>query len=309
MKKLMIASAIAMMCLSANAFAEDDGYGNDIPPARSEGTVDDGYGNKLPAYGQKEYKSFEEARSSSKKNSNQRPQTLLGIHFGIGYAAYYDYPTDPDFLWEFGENEWSGISMDFGLVLRYRINNAFTFVPELNIGMSYLSEEYDGVGYDRYYGWFKVRDTRTLINVNVPLALRLTVPFVYLETGVRLNFNMSTSHDYEYTDEHGNAYEYIDDNGEVQNVSRKGDPWKVKAFVPSVLAGLGTTMRINGHECDFGVRVFWDLVGIEKEDQLVYDIDEYNASFFGGNRMGLHKIVENNTKMFSVQFVFNYFFG
>ena len=40
MKKLFIASAIAMMCLSANAFAEDDGYGNDIPAARSEGTVD-----------------------------------------------------------------------------------------------------------------------------------------------------------------------------------------------------------------------------------------------------------------------------
>ena len=43
MKKLMIASAIALMCFSANAFAEDDGYGNDIPTAREEGTVDDGY--------------------------------------------------------------------------------------------------------------------------------------------------------------------------------------------------------------------------------------------------------------------------
>ena len=57
MKKLFIASAIAMMCLSANAFAEDDGYGNDIPAARTEGTVDDGYGNKLPS-NEPEYKSF-----------------------------------------------------------------------------------------------------------------------------------------------------------------------------------------------------------------------------------------------------------
>ncbi len=310
MKKLMIASAIAMMCLSANAFAEDDGYGNDIPPARSEGTVDDGYGNKLPAYGQKEYKSFEEARASS-KGDGQRPQVLWGLHMGIGYAAYFDYPTDEDFLWEFGENEWSGISMDFGLVLKYRINNAFTFVPEVNFGINYLAEAIEGEGYSEDYGWYKVNDARTLVNINVPLALRLTLPFVYLEGGARLNFNIGTSHNYEYTDENGSSLKYLDENGEYKNVTRKADTWKVKAFVPSALAGLGTTMRINGHEFDLGVRVIWDLSGIEKKDRLPYDLDDYDASksSSANDKARIYKIVENNTKMFTVQFVFNYFFG
>ena len=153
MKKLFIASAIAMMCLSANAFAEDDGYGNDIPAARSEGTVDDGYGNKLPS-NEPEYKSFEEARSSSygspskgsKKNDNQR--TRFGLHLGIGFASLANYPTDKDFVRQYGENEWLGVSGDIGLIVKFPLNPILSFVPELNFGMTYLSEEIKGAGGD-----------------------------------------------------------------------------------------------------------------------------------------------------------------
>lgn len=301
MKKLFIASAIAMMCLSVNAFAEDDGYGNDIPAARSEGTVDDGYGNKLPS-NEPEYKSFDEARSSSNSSNNgQRPKSLFGVHLGIGYASFWDYPTDKDFEMFFGKNEWSGVSMDFGLVFKYRINPLISFVPEFNLGISYFMEEIEGSeDYDFLWGAYKVNDTRTLININVPLAIRLTVPFVYLEAGARLNLNLSTSHDYEYTDRDGNNLQYYDwEDDEYKNVTRKAeDEWKVKTFIPSIMAGLGTTILINGHECDFGVRVFFDMNGIEEKDKFVIEDD----------RSDRIKVVKDETKIYSIQFVFNYFF-
>ena len=140
MKKFMIASAIAMMCLSANAFAEDDGYGNDIPPARSEGTVDDGYGNKLPANNEPEYKTFEEARASSygstSNSGNSNGQRMrLGVHLGIGGAFFANYPTDRDFVKQYGENEWIGVSGDIGLILKFPLNPILSFVPELNFGI------------------------------------------------------------------------------------------------------------------------------------------------------------------------------
>ena len=308
MKNFIIASAIAM-CLCSNAFAEDDGYGNDIPPARQEGTVDDGYGNKLPAYGQQpEYKSFEEARKSSKSNNTTRSPLLFGLHLGIGYASMFDYPTDEDFIWEFGKDDWSGVSFDFGFVFKYRLNALFSFVPEVNFGMDYILEEYEGGGgYSREYGtWYKINESRTLFNINIPLALRLTVPFVYLEGGVRLNFNLTTSHDYEYTDLNGNALRYVDENHQLQDVKVSAGEWKVKTFVTSALAGLGTTMRINGHECDFGVRVIWDLVGVNDNDKLYYEIDVSKDETDGRK---VYKVVENNSRFYSIQFIFNYFFG
>ena len=201
----------------------------------------------------------------------------------------------------FGKNEWSGVSMDFGLVFKYRINPLISFVPEFNLGISYFMEEIEGSeDYDFLWGAYKVNDTRTLININVPLAIRLTVPFVYLEAGARLNLNLSTSHDYEYTDRDGNNLQYYDwEDDEYKNVTRKAeDEWKVKTFIPSIMAGLGTTILINGHECDFGVRVFFDMNGIEEKDKFVIEDD----------RSDRIKVVKDETKIYSIQFVFNYFF-
>jgi hypothetical protein len=230
MKKLFIASAIAMMCLSANAFAEDDGYGNDIPAARTEGTVDDGYGNKLPS-NEPEYKSFEEARSASSygnsgnsgNNNNQR--TRLGIHLGIGAALLANYPTDKEFVRQYGDNEWIGVSGDIGLILKFPLNPILSFVPELNFGMAYLSEEIKDAGGDDYFwGEYKVNDAKTLYNINIPLMLRLHTSYVYLEGGIRLSFNFDTDHEYEYTDEDGTPLQYYDDkDGEIKTVKRDAE--------------------------------------------------------------------------------------
>lgn len=308
MKKLFIASAIAMMCLSANAFAEDDGYGNEIPAARSEGTVDDGYGNKLPS-NEPEYKSFEEARSASSygnsgnsgNNNNQR--TRLGIHLGIGAALLANYPTDKEFVRQYGDNEWIGVSGDIGLILKFPLNPILSFVPELNFGMAYLSEEIKDAGGDDYFwGEYKVNDAKTLYNINIPLMLRLQAPYVYLEGGVRLSFNIDTDHEYEYTDKDGNPLKYYDyEDDDYKTVKRDAeDEWKVKTFIPSIVAGLGTTFLANGLQCDLGLRFIWDLRGIEENDKEIYAMEN--------KKLRIAKVIENESSLFAIQLVLNMFF-
>lgn len=308
MKKLFIASAIVMMCLSANAFAEDDGYGNDIPAARTEGTVDDGYGNKLPS-NEPEYKSFEEARSASSygnsgnsgNNNNQR--TRLGIHLGIGAAFLANYPTDKEFVRQYGDNEWIGVSGDIGLILKFPLNPILSFVPELNFGMAYLSEEIKDAGGDDYFwGEYKVNDAKTLYNINIPLLLRLQAPYVYLEGGVRLSFNIDTDHEYEYTDKDGNPLKYYDyKDDDYKTVKRDAeDEWKVKTFIPSIVAGLGTTFLASGLQCDLGLRFIWDLRGIEENDKEIYAMEN--------KKLRIAKVIENESNLFAIQLVLNMFF-
>ena len=272
MKKLMIVSALAM-CLGVNAFAEDDGYGNDIPPARQEGTVDDGYGNKLPEYGQSttEYKSYGEARSSSGKSSDA--QVRFGGHFGMGLGAYWDYPSQTEYL---GKNDWLGVTMDLGGVVKYRVNNLLSVVPELNFGLNVTAREIAS-GSSWYYGDYKVNETRVLFNINIPLTLRLTpVPNFYVEAGGRVSFNLGTSHTQDYYDANG---ESID----VPDSYRKLEDWEVKTFVPSVVAGLGGSVG----QLDFGARLILDVGGIEKNDK----IEDF----------------ENNTKNWTIQLLVNYY--
>lgn len=307
MKKFMIASAIAMMCLSANAFAEDDGYGNDIPPARSEGTVDDGYGNKLPS-NEPEYKTFEEARASSygstsNTGSSNSQRTRFGVHLGIGGAFFANYPSDKDFVKQYGENEWVGVSGDIGLIFKIPLNPILSFVPELNIGLGYLSEEIKDAGGDDYFwGEYKVNDAKTFYNFNIPLLLRLQAPFVYIEGGVRLSFNFDTDHEYEYTDKDGNPLKYYDyEDGDYKTVKRDAnDEWKVKSFIPSVVGGIGTTFIASGLMCDLGLRFIWDLRGIEDRDTEIYALES--------DKIRIGKVVENNSSVFALQLVFNVFF-
>ena len=307
MKKFMIASAIAMMCLSANAFAEDDGYGNDIPPARSEGTVDDGYGNKLPANNEPEYKTFEEARASSygstSNSGNSNGQRMrLGVHLGIGGAFFANYPTDRDFVKQYGENEWIGVSGDIGLILKFPLNPILSFVPELNFGIGYLSKKIKDAGGDDYFwGEYKVNDAKTFYNFNIPLMLRLHTSYVYFEGGVRLSFNFDTDHEYEYTDKDGNPLKYYDyEDGDYKTVKRDAnDEWKVKTFIPSVVGGIGTSFVASGLQCDLGLRFIWDLRGIEDRDTEIYALES--------DKVRIGKVVENNSSVFALQFVFNIF--
>ncbi len=291
MKKLILASAIAMMCLSANAFAEDDGYGNDIPAARVEGTVDDGYGNKLPSNGP-EYKSFEDARSSSRGGVQGIPFNM-GLHLAFGLGTYWDYPTDRYLVEYFGENDWLTVNFDIGGVAKIKMSNLVSIVPEVNFGFNFTSRE---VGRDRYY---KVEESRTLINVNVPVALRFTpLPYAYVEAGARFNFNLGTSHTLDWYDEDGNALK--DWNG--KEVSEELDKWEAKAFIPSFIAGFGGTVRANGHELDLGIRLILDLVGVEKDDDIDFT---YEGEVLTVN--GEKLVVENKTKMWAIQFFVNYY--
>ena len=268
MKKLMIASAIALMCFSANAFAEDDGYGNDIPTAREEGTVDDGYGNKLPSSGESEFKSFTDARSSSNGNSQSR-QLNIGGHFGFGLGTYWDYPV------AFGSNDWFGMAFDLGGVLKYRVNDMLAVVPELNIGFIHSSRK---VAEGYWYGAYNINETRLLVNLNIPVTARFTpVPYAYLEAGLRMNFNFATGHSKDASDQStGQTFD-----------SENLDTWEVKTFVPSVVAGLGGTIKVKNHEMDLGLRLNLDVSGIQKDNK-----------YYG---------MEDNSKIWNIQFVLNYY--
>ena len=281
MKKLMLASAIAMMCFSANAFAEDDGYGNDIPS------------NNI------EYKSFEEARASSSGGS-YLPAFNVGVHFGIGAGMYWDYPTNEYMLEYYGKNDWVSISFDIGGVAKYRVSNFLSIVPELNLGINVTSREI-GRGSTWFYGDYKVEETRTLINLNVPLTLRLTpVPFAYVEAGARFNMNLGTSHTRDYYDSDGERLKTWGGD----DIQDELEEWKVKMFVPSFVAGFGGTIRVaGGHEMDLGVRLILDLVGIEKDDQVNFKVDGEDVKIAGRN-----VVVENKTKMWAIQFAMNYYF-
>ena len=189
------------------------------------------------------------------------------------------------------------------LIVKFPLNPILSFVPELNFGMTYLSEEIKGAGgHDYFWGEYKVNDAKTLYSLNIPLMLRLQVPYVYVEGGVRLNLNLDTSHEYEYTDEEGNALRYYDyDDGEEKTVKRDAeDEWKVKTFIPSIVAGLGTTFLASGLQCDLGLRFIWDLRGIEENDKEIYALED--------KKLRIARVVENESSLFAIQLVLNVFF-
>ena len=290
----MMASVIAM-CLSINAFAEDDGYGNDIPAARQEGTVDDGYGNKLPEYGQQpEYKSFEEARASRSSGGSSTAPLRFAGHFAIGLGSYWDYPND-----YLGDNDWIGVTMDLGGLINYRINSLLSIVPELNFGFNVSMREI-ARGTSWWYGDYKVNETRVLFNINIPVTLRVTpMPFLYVEAGGRISLNLGTDHTLDYYDQDN---EKIDVPKEFSQLEK----WKVNTFVPSIVAGIGGTVD----KFDIGARLILDLGGIEKEDKFTIPVYDENGNFkFDENGFPITKTAKNDTKNWTVQLLMNYYFN
>ena len=75
-------------------------------------------------------------------------RSRLGVHLGLGVAFVANYPTDKDFVKQYGDNEWVGVSGDIGLIFMMPLNPILSFVPELNFGLGYLSEEIKGAGGD-----------------------------------------------------------------------------------------------------------------------------------------------------------------
>lgn len=311
MKKIILASTITMMCLCANVFAEDDGYGNDIPAARTEGTVDDGYGNKLPAAGESEYKTYGEARSSSNGSSSatstESPVLNVGLHLGFGFGSLLSYPSNPLYTEYMGKKEdWTNYSFDIGGIIKYRVNSLLTVTPEVNLGVGISTREI-AAGYDWIYHDYKVSETRAFVNINVPIMARLTpLPFLYLEAGARLNFNMTTTHTQEITDKDGNPYQYYDWNTrQYKNLQEDLEEWKVNSFIPSLVAGIGASFKYKNRDFDVGIRFTWDLTGIEKDDKVDFLNGETGEFIKDDN--GEKLVVNNNTKWMSFQFVLNYY--
>ncbi|MBQ7081224.1 MAG: PorT family protein [Fibrobacter sp.] len=306
MKKIMLASAIAFMCLSSNAFAEDDGYGNDIPPARTEGTVDDGYGNKLPANNEPEYKSYEDARASSGSSaSTDAPVFNIGFHLGFGFGNLLSYPSYPLYTEYMGKKEdWTNYSFDVGGIFKYRVNNLLMVVPEVNLGFGIMTRETES-GRDWFFGDYKVSENRAFINVNVPVMARFTpIKYLYLEAGARLNFNFTTVHTQDITDKDGNPYE-VCFAGECKKLSDELEEWKVSSFIPSAVAGIGASFKYKNREFDVGIRFTWDLTGLEKDDKV--DFFDPSEGKYLEDENGEKIVLKNNTKWMSFQFVLNYY--
>ena len=269
MKNFILAFSVAAMF--SNAFAEDSAEANA------------GENDNSIKY-ESEYKSFEKGNSiqheSEYKSYDKEVSKVFrfGGHFGGGVGFYWDYPS------ELGDNDWLGVVFDLGVLFKYPISNLFALAPEVNFGFNMTSRKI-GEGSVRFSD-YSVNESRTLLDVNIPLMLRCTpVQYFYVEAGVRLNFNLATWH---------SLQENYDNSDLYNDKSRDLDEWKVNAFVPSLVFGLGGSVNSHGHDLDVGLRFVLDVRGIEKEKKS-YSYD-YMKSF------------ENNTKIFAIQFIFNYYF-
>ena len=269
MKNFILAFSAA--AVFSNAFAEDSAEANA------------GENDNSIKY-ESEYKSLEKDNSikheSEYKSYDKEVSNVFrfGGHFGGGVGFYWDYPS------ELGDNDWLGVVFDLGVLFKYPINNLFAIVPEVNFGFNMTSRKV-GDGSVRFSD-YSVNESRTLLDVNIPLMLRCTpVQYFYVEAGVRLNFNLATWH---------SLQENYDNSDLYNDKSRDLDEWKVNAFVPSLVFGLGGSVNSHGHDLDVGLRLVLDVRGIEKENKL-YDYDYM-------------KSIENNSKIIAVQFIFNYYF-
>ena len=229
--------------------------------------------------------------------ARELPNPILnfGVHVGIGTAQYWDCP--PAFL--VGKDDWGGLAVDLGGVMKFNINEVINFLTELNIGLNTVSR--DIVRSHTRYGYYTQQETRTILKTDVPFLLRVKPKdFIFVDVGAQLNFNFWYTNTKEYKDEYGQS---IRVNGDVEK-------WDVKTHVTSLVFGFGIGGRIG----DMGVRFILDLDRINKNDRIVYydDGEEITLIEDAKNINGRDRVLtsmDNKTKMWSVQFVVNYYFG
>ena len=241
MKRCIMTLAAVLMCFSMNAFAEDDGYGNDVPVA-SEKTAS--------VY--RDFSSAGKSETSAARDLSVDP-FHFGVHMGIGLGGYWDYP---DLL---GENDWFNVGFDVGCAFNIRVNQYLRVVPELNFGLVVSSRD---LGDD-------ISENRGAYGINIPVAVRFTpTRQFYLETGARMAFNFASSHTYSGSD-------YLGRSVSKSASEIGGFVWEAKTFVPSLIFGLGGTFKASSsRDIDVGARFVLDLGGIEKYDNL-YVTDGY----------------------------------
>lgn len=235
------------------------------------------------------------------------PNSMLhmGFHFGMGTTGYWDTP--PKFLVD--EEDWSGIASDVGLVFKLNINETLNLLLELDLGfngvfrdVSFVASKQDG----SYKVDYKVEESRTIFKWNVPILFRFwPVDFVYVDAGAQLNYCLGTAHTKDYKDDEGHAIRLAESRRESL------EKWEVKGEVTSLVIGFG----LGSLQGDLGVRFILDLDRIRKNDEIRYydngseliAYDDYVKSSSGKN-LAKPIVAENKTKMWTIQFVVNYFF-
>lgn len=255
MKRYMMTLAVVLMCFGINAFAEDDGYGNEIPTV-SENTTS-------------VYRDFSSAEKPTAADSLLR----CAFHLGIGLGAYWDYPSE-----YLGDNDWLNIGFDLGMLFKFRVNPYLSVVPELNFGFIMSTRK---VGDS---GSYTISENRGVFGIKVPVTARYNpIPNFYLEAGPSFAFNFATMHYLSAGD--GNS------SGSTYDLGR----WSVNTFVPSLIFGLGGTMEANTNRpVDFGVRFILDLGGIEKDGKMyLYDSDYHVHALENKTKMWNIQVVMN----------------
>lgn len=225
----------------------------------------------------------------------------MGFHFGMGPTGYWDTP--PKFIVD--EDDWGGLAADVGLVFKLNINETLNLLLELNLGFNGVFRDLSFVVIKQNES-YKVEESRTIFKWNVPILFRFwPVDFVYVDAGVQLNYNLASAHTKDYKDNEGHTIR------DAENRRESLEKWEVKGEVTSLVIGFG----LGTLEADIGVRFILDLDRIRKHDEIRYyddgseliAYDDYVKSSSGKN-LAKPIVAENKTKMWTIQFVINYFF-
>lgn len=230
------------------------------------------------------------------------PESFLhmGFHFGMGTTGYWDTP--PKFLVD--EDDWGGLAADVGLVFKLNINETLNLLLELDLGFNGVFRDYSLV-YKQNYS-YKVEESRTIFKFNMPILFRFwPIDFVYIDAGTQLNFNLASAYTKDYKDNENRSIRAAESRRESL------EKWEVRGEVTSLVIGFG----LGSLQGDLGVRFILDLDRIHKNDVIRYYDDGSEIWAYDDYVKNLSEVkrvkpaaTENRTKMWTIQFVINYFF-
>ena len=254
---------------------EDDSYASK-PRKRSRRQADE----DDTAYEDVAYRNLDENKKKEEPSKPKFQDTPLhvGAHMGLGYAgtwnnqdAYGAYLNPNTWEIELTEKDpfagYMGFIVDFGIVINYRLASIFCLVPEINFRMvDYMKEsEVWYLKVDR--GWYTERypldENMMVMDINVPLMMRLTFGMAYFELGGELNLNLTTSFTLTNSD-----FDYEEDMGGY---------WNANTFVWGLVFGGGATLDMDGKALDIGLRVIVDMNAIEKNELV--DMSALNGTY------------------------------
>ena len=299
MKNIFFASMIAVLGLGVQSFAQDeDDYSSEssdqveyATETTSYAEEDDGYGNPLP---KEEPAPVAEAPASSASAGGYFDKTLnLAWHLGFGFNGLHNTPTEYSDYGADDPNEgFTGANVSLGIFSLIHINSMFSIAPELEFTFRFLSQTLDEF---RWWGdYYKIEKNLYLFDFDIPVTVRFNpVHFVYLEAGAQLGLSLGSGSDYTLTRESdGKVFDSLspEENDE--------ESWSSESVFFSLVFGAGATFELNAKHYDVGLRLVYDLTNLHKDnkDVILNEKDEPVA------------VVTNESRMWAVQLVVNYWF-